>query len=253
MDIKAIIRNINLLNILLVGFIIVLLLYVFYPMFTHSIPFVLPSSPQKTSEISDPIDDKLTLSPADYFIIGDENLFHPEREVPVEKQKKDAKELPKPEFFLYGTLITDDVQIAYVEDIKDPVSTPGRGKRQTAVRVGDSMGGYSVKEIHADRVLMTRGEDTIILLVLDSNKPNSRGSQISKEQSQKDKATDEPTIRQTRNTRPKVRSSTRNPRVRVPANKQSAVPVPTYKTKTIPEPKTPMDWVAREYFDKRSQ
>ena len=102
-------------------------------------------------------------------MIAEENLFHPERKIPAEKKVEQA--LPKPEFVLYGTLITDDIKLAYLEDRKAPYNTPGRGKRQTVLKIGDTMSSFTVKEIDTDKVVMVRGEDRIEVNVIDPAKP----------------------------------------------------------------------------------
>ncbi len=74
-------------------------------------------------------------------MISEQNLFHPERKIPPEKQQEKA--VPKPDLFLYGTLITNDASYAFVEDKKAPYSTAGRGKRQTTLKKGDIWVGMS--------------------------------------------------------------------------------------------------------------
>ncbi|MEW6003375.1 MAG: hypothetical protein AB1638_12130, partial [Nitrospirota bacterium] len=108
----------------------------------------------------------------DFMMIAEDNLFHPERKIPVEKPV--APPLPKPEFVLYGTLITDDTNLAYLEDLKAPYSTPGRGKRQTALRKGDSMSGFILKDIEADKIVMVRGEEKIEVYLNDTQRPKTR-------------------------------------------------------------------------------
>lgn len=102
---------------------------------------------------------------SDFSIIGDENLFHPERKIPIEK--KEEKPLPKPEFVLYGTLISENLSLAYLEDLKEPYTSPGRGKRQIPLRAGDTLSGFTLKEIYTDKVVMIRGEEKIVLNLTD--------------------------------------------------------------------------------------
>jgi len=73
----------------------------------------------------------------DDAVIREKNLFHPERKIPPEQQPE--KVTPKPDAFLYGTLIADDASYAFIEDKKAPYSTPGRGKRQTILKKGDHL------------------------------------------------------------------------------------------------------------------
>jgi len=111
-------------------------------------------------------------SPTDYMNIAEENLFHPERRIPPEK--KVEQELPKPDFVLYGTMVTDDLNVAYLEDLKAPRTTPGRGKRQVALKKGDTFSGFTLKEIEADKIVMMRGEEQMMVHIIDPQKPKSR-------------------------------------------------------------------------------
>jgi hypothetical protein len=158
-------RNINLLNIALIAALVLLANYTVLPLFSVNIKYTLPPPKKIVSDKEEESPQSQTPSPLDYMIVAEQNLFHPERRIPPEK--KEEKELPKPEFVLYGTLITDEVKLAYFEDLKAPYSTPGRGKRQRPLRLGNTLSGYTLNEIHADRVVMVRGEDRIEVRVLD--------------------------------------------------------------------------------------
>lgn len=79
--------------------------------------------------------------------------------------------MPKPEFVLYGTLITNDISFAYLEDTKAPRNTPGRGKRQIAMKKGDTLSGFNLKEINVDSIVMARGEEKITIYVYNTQKP----------------------------------------------------------------------------------
>ncbi len=107
-------------------------------------------------------------SPADYAVISEQNLFHPERKIPPEKQQE--KVIPKPELFLYGTLITNDGGFAFIEDKKAPYSTEGRGKRQITLKKGDSLSGYTLSEVEANRVVFIKGEDKLVVTLDDREK-----------------------------------------------------------------------------------
>lgn len=111
-------------------------------------------------------------SAMDYTIIADQNLFHPERIIPPEKKEEAA--LPKPEFVLYGTLIADDLRLAYMEDKKALRTTAGRGNRQTTLKEGNTLSGFTLKEIDPDKVVMVRGEETLVVKVMDSSAKKQR-------------------------------------------------------------------------------
>ena len=113
---------------------------------------------------------------SDYIIIAEQNLFHPERKIPPEK--KEEQPLPKPEIVLYGTLITDNLSLAFIEDRKSPRTTPGRGKRQVVLRKGDTLSGFTLKEIETDKIVMVKGEETLMVKVIDPSVKKDREAQI---------------------------------------------------------------------------
>ena len=172
---KYIFRNINLLNIILISALVIMVNYFIQPVLNTSIKYTLSSrgktvpapvdTEQKPSEIHIP-------SSTDYMIIAEENLFHPERKIPVEK--KAEQPLPKPDCVLYGTLISDSISLAYIEDLKAPITTPGRGKRQIALRKGDTLSGFILKEIEMDKIIMVRGDEKMTIYVHDPQKPKTR-------------------------------------------------------------------------------
>jgi hypothetical protein len=165
---KSIFRNITLLNAALLISSIVGAHYLFSPFQLHvvnvlpSVKECLPYDHEATS-----FESRLP-SPADYGIISEENLFHPERKLPAEK-KAEAAPLPRPDLVLYGTLVTGDMSLAYVEDLKDPRTTAGRGKRQIALKRGDMLSGFVLKEIDPDRIVMVRGDEKLTISVHDSH------------------------------------------------------------------------------------
>ena len=167
-------RNINVINLGLSALILYLAYFLLFPLMdmpvAYSLPPVKPSATEKTESEPPP---QQTHNPMEYTLIADQNLFHPERKIPPEK--KAEAPLPKPEFVLYGTLITSDLGIAYLEDKKSaPVTTPGRGKRQTALKKGESLSGFILKELFNDRVVMNRGEETMTVYLNDSQAPKAR-------------------------------------------------------------------------------
>ena len=130
----------------------------------YSLPQVKPKiveEPEKPREII------ATTQPSDYTVIGELNLFHPARHVPVDKK---AEEIPKPELTLFGTMVQDNMQYAFIEDKKNPKTTPGRGSRQTTIKTGDAISGFVVSEIKTDRITLTKGDEKITVLLADADK-----------------------------------------------------------------------------------
>jgi len=70
----------------------------------------------------------------------------------------------------------DPVSYAFIEDKKAPVTTSGRGKRQSVVKVGDTLSGFIVKEIYADKIVLYRGEEKLVVPLSDRDKQRSADS-----------------------------------------------------------------------------
>jgi hypothetical protein len=98
---------------------------------------------------------------SDYTLITEKNLFHPQRSIAL--GIKEDQQMARPEIILYGTLITDEKRIAYIEDKRNPYSTQGRGKRQVAVGEGSMVAGYKLTNVDAESILLVHGEDKIIV------------------------------------------------------------------------------------------
>jgi hypothetical protein len=163
MLIKPLVRNINLLNAVLLLAAVVFALYSLSPLLDVRIRYALPVPGKTAGTVKETTDELQTPSVTEYTVISEKNLFHPDRKIPVEK--KAEQPLPKPDFVLFGTLITNGTSLAYLEDLKAPRSTAGRGKRQLTLKKGDTLSGFTLKEIEADKIVMVRGDETITIPV----------------------------------------------------------------------------------------
>jgi hypothetical protein len=170
---KFLFQNISALNIILIAIVLLLTQYTILPLLKLDFRYKLPAGKKTTSDMGKILSEIPVPSPSDYMVIAEQNLFHWERKIPAEK-KAEAPPPPKPELLLYGTLLTDTLSLAYVEDVKTPRNTPGRGKRQTVLRKGDSISGFILKEIDTDKIIMERGEEKMTVYVLDPEKSKSR-------------------------------------------------------------------------------
>jgi hypothetical protein len=159
---KFLLSHINVMNILLIVVLMFLVNYMLLPLLNTGIHYSLPTV-VKHEKPESGADNKTELtktpSPFDYALIAEQNLFHPERKIPA--KEIDAQALPKPDFVLYGTLKSGDINIAYMEDRRSPYATAGRGKRQKALKLGHSMSGFVLTDIQHDKVVMGRGEEKI--------------------------------------------------------------------------------------------
>lgn len=172
---KYFFKNITLLNVLLTSVIVFMAYYALFPLMGAGIKYELPA-PGKTVPETPDQPEGLKLPPsASYTIIADNNLFHPERKIPIEKKTADQQQpLPRPDLVLYGTLISDTLRLAYLEDLKAPRNTPGRGRRQTTMKIGDTLSGFTLKEIETDKIVMTMGEEKMTVYVHDPLKLKTR-------------------------------------------------------------------------------
>jgi hypothetical protein len=168
--IRYLTRSVNLLNILLAITMVAALIVVIFPLAKMNARYSLPRAKPKTAEeIEKPQEKSGNVLPSDYTVIGELNLFHPERRISVDKK---VEEIPRPELVLYGTLVQDNIQYAFIEDKKNPKTTPGRGNRQTMIKKGDVIGGFVVSEIAADRITLTKGDEKMTVLLASADKRN---------------------------------------------------------------------------------
>ncbi len=180
MRLNTILRNINLLNIVLMATIAAFAAYLLPPLLNVQVKYTLPSPKIAAEAKEDNPEEAKPPEAMEYMVIAEQNVFHPERKIPLEK--KDEKPLPTPEFVLYGTLITDDTKLAFIDDMKSAQTSPGRGKRQRALNLGSTLSGFVLSEVYPDKVVMVRGEEKMEVRVLDSAKSHgvASGAQAAK-------------------------------------------------------------------------
>jgi hypothetical protein len=173
---RTFLMSMNVLNGLLMAAVASVVYFGVIPVLDPTIAISLPRAKPAAILSGQPASTPLNVSPADYAVISDQNLFHPERRIPPEKQPE--KVIPRPDLFLYGTLITDEGSFAFIEDRKTPYSTVGRGKRQTTLKKGDSLQGYVLREVLADRIVLVKGDDRVVVMLNDGAKRRAGESQV---------------------------------------------------------------------------
>ncbi|HWR59292.1 MAG TPA: hypothetical protein VN328_10425, partial [Thermodesulfovibrionales bacterium] len=154
---KSLMRHMNVMNAALLAILILFAANKVPSFFNTQAKYTLPS-PSKSAEMEEKTVETPPLSPSEYTAIADQNIFHPDRMIPA--FKADAPPLPKPEFILYGTLVSSDISLAYMEDLKAGAS-PAKGRRQKAVKKGESISGFTINAIETEKVVLTRGEETL--------------------------------------------------------------------------------------------
>ncbi len=172
---RYLINNGNLLNVLLLAMAVVAFVAVGLSLTKMNSTYTPPKAKPKAETVVVPKEEKTAgLMPTDYAVIGEMNLFHPERRIIFEKK---AEEVVRPDLILYGTMIQDAVQYAFIENRRNPSNSPGRGVRQTVVKKGDDIGGFVISEVAADRIVLVRGDDRMVVLLADAaRKRNGSGT-----------------------------------------------------------------------------
>ncbi|MBF0563613.1 MAG: hypothetical protein HQK89_00065 [Nitrospirae bacterium] len=167
-------RHVNVLNLMLISLVFLLGHYE-YGIYKQPLSVrVASDKTAKAGKAELKIDEgKKLLDRGSYMVVTDKNLFNTERKLIL--QKKEV-EIPPPDLIVYGTIITDNLKLAYVEDKRVPFSTPGRGQRQRTVRVGEALSGYTLKTVTPDKVEFVKGDKVLSVNILDSNRKSRQGT-----------------------------------------------------------------------------
>ncbi|MDD5711902.1 MAG: hypothetical protein PHY31_03990 [Smithellaceae bacterium] len=166
-------RSVNVLNAGLLVILLAILYLGLEPLISNDAGVIDPPSAREIKVVKDgeriaPI---MEASIIDYSIVTEKNIFHPQRRLPSDRP---ATEAVKPDVVLYGTLITDDLSLAFLEDLKAPYATAGRGKRPMTLKKGGYLNGYRLEEVDADRIVLVKGRDRIVALIADKGKVKPR-------------------------------------------------------------------------------
>ncbi|MRR14997.1 MAG: hypothetical protein EG826_00920 [Deltaproteobacteria bacterium] len=162
---KRLTDHFNILNILLIAAAVALFIWLDYPLLNPETKIIRPRAKAAAVAGAEKAAPASAVAYMDYAVVAEKNLFHPDRKVPAEK--KDDKLPVRPEIVLYGTMIAGDKKLAYIEDKKAPYSTPGRGRRQVTIPEGGMISGFKLSEVHEDHIVLTRGEDKMLVRLND--------------------------------------------------------------------------------------
>ncbi len=104
----------------------------------------------------------------------EKNLFHPERKVAKRRALSLAGD---PQIVLYGTFITPDFQLAYLEDSMNPQISNTGASRQQVMKKDDRISGFVLEEILPDKVLLSKGNEKIwVVMNKKKDVPNAPAS-----------------------------------------------------------------------------
>ena len=166
---RRFLKNVNILNLALIAGAVMLWTGLSAPPVRKAgLSTVPPQSFQKKEESKQT---KAAPPMMDFLVVAENNLFHPERRIPPEKKEEEAA--VRPEIVLYGTMINEDMRVAFIEDRKSPRTTPGRGQRQFTVKKGDLLGGFTVTSVEATRITLSKGGETMVVPLTDPKKQRS--------------------------------------------------------------------------------
>ena len=160
---KQLLKNLNILNIILITITLIFVHFKLEPRLKNRATFNPKVTVEKTDESEPEEEEEPALVPQEYKLIAENNLFHPDRHIPKIVVQKPEEKLPPPDFILYGTMVTDDVKLAFIDDRKTPYTTPGGGKRSRTLKIGDTLSGYTLKEIDHEKAVMVRNGNEIVL------------------------------------------------------------------------------------------
>lgn len=158
---RYLLQSINVLNLLVMTAAIGFFIYFLDPLLGTPMSVKVP--PPKEISLGMPVSADETVKPpiADYTLIGEQNLFHPDRIIP--EGKKATVSVPRPELVLHGTMMAGGLKIAYLEDKKAAPKTPGRSTPNIVVKEGDNVSGYILKQITENMIVLSNGEEQMTL------------------------------------------------------------------------------------------
>lgn len=168
MGFNSILRHFNLLNIALLSAAVFLGSYILPPLFNADVKYNPPSPKKAEKSSSGEETGNTSPSPQEFSVVAERNLFHPSRSIPpvVVAEAPAPPPLPKPDFVLYGTMISGDDKLAFIEDKK----APGTAKKQRSLHLGSALSGFTLTEVYQDKVVMERGDEKLEVRILDSAK-----------------------------------------------------------------------------------
>ncbi len=107
-----------------------------------------------------------------YGIVADKNLFSSDRlEFIPTKAEPGPLKISEKMIFLYGVVLTDDRKMALISNPETGSQAGKKPVRDKWVKVGDTMGNFSVTDIRKDRIILSGGARTHEILLYDKNKP----------------------------------------------------------------------------------
>jgi hypothetical protein len=131
--------------------------------------------PVKNSGTAQPIKrmlEKAILPEAAYGVVAEKNLFFSTRTEAIPKElEKGPPKISEKMIYLYGVMVLGDKKQAL---ISNPETGPEADKKRAKdkwVKIGDTLGNFSVAEIDKTKVILTEGDNRHEILLYDPKKP----------------------------------------------------------------------------------
>ncbi len=113
---------------------------------------------------------------SNYGIVADKNLFSPNRSEALPEKPKPVAEpgplkISEKMIFLYGVVLMGDQKKALISNPESGTQAGKKPAKEKWVKIGDTMGKFSVAEIGKDRIILADGANKHEILLYDKNKP----------------------------------------------------------------------------------
>lgn len=113
-----------------------------------------------------------------YGIVAEKNLFSsnrsefiPEKPKPGPGAEPGSLKISEKMIFLYGVVLMGDNKQALISNPETGTQAGKKPAKDKWVKVGDTMGNFSVSDIRKDRIILADGANTHEILLYDKNKP----------------------------------------------------------------------------------
>jgi hypothetical protein len=160
---RYLLESLNVLNLLMTSIAIGFFAYFLNPLLGAPVSVKVPVPNDISPGMPVRMDESTKPSIRDYAAIGEKNLFHPDRIIPEVKKTSPPIAQSRPELILHGTMLTNELKIAYLEDKKAAPKTPGRSAQYIVVKEGDNVSGYALKQITYNMIVLANGEEQMTL------------------------------------------------------------------------------------------
>jgi len=146
---KNVLRNINILNFMLLTVLAMLFFSLVYPLLNVDMSVTIPKARALPAKQEEKVTAENMATMLDYVIINERNLFHPSRKMPTEQEED--RQVIRPEIIFYGAVITPEKKMPTLKTGKSLYDTGTGAKAEAPYRRRDNRRLYaqgSASRIH---------------------------------------------------------------------------------------------------------